>query len=361
METLGNKLKTAREEKFLTIDYISRETNISSRYLEALENEDFSVFPSESYVLGFLGNYGDYLGLDQEELLSLYRSLKIQDQPVPMEELLRGPSKLPKILGITAIILGALLVLGAAVYLIVSNIPGADISPPTVERQPAEYMLRGDVLERRFYTGDSILVSGESDQYRLVFMGIGDAVSISTPRGSLMLDLGQEVIVDISDYGFVRLRIFAIDFVRHDNAFGALLRFEQEIIPQIVPVEPEDPMEISIPRNGATVIFNSPNAMPFTLQAHFQNYCLFRYEILFEPARAGRNEAYYQRSQELSITAQNGVRLGISNAQAVRLQAIIGGRVFSFEAGGAGEVVAADLRWVRDEDNSFSLVLIRLE
>ena len=93
----------------------------------------------------------------------------------------------------------------------------------------------------------------------------------------------------------------------------------------------------------------------------FQSYCLFRYEILFERDRPGRNEQYYQRAQELSIQAQNGIRLGISNAQAVRLQVVGGGRTIPFEAGGPGEVVAADLRWVRDEDNRFRLVLIRLD
>jgi hypothetical protein len=109
------------------------------------------------------------------------------------------------------------------------------------------------------------------------------------------------------------------------------------------------------------VLFTSPNAYPFTLQVVFQGYCLFRYEILFERDRPGRSEQYYQRSEELSLTAQNGIRLGISNARAVMLQVIAGGRTIPLEVGGPGEVVAAELRWVRDEDNRYSLALIRLE
>jgi len=58
VESLGNKLKTAREAKGLNFDYISRETNISTKYLDALEREDFSCFPGEPYVRGFLKNYG---------------------------------------------------------------------------------------------------------------------------------------------------------------------------------------------------------------------------------------------------------------------------------------------------------------
>ena len=41
MESLGNKLKTAREERGWSYDYVSRETNISTRYLESLEREDW--------------------------------------------------------------------------------------------------------------------------------------------------------------------------------------------------------------------------------------------------------------------------------------------------------------------------------
>ncbi|MDR2111320.1 MAG: helix-turn-helix domain-containing protein, partial [Spirochaetaceae bacterium] len=61
MESLGEKLKNTREEKGLTYDQVGRETHIASRYLEALEAEDFSKFPGEPYVQGFLRNYGSYL------------------------------------------------------------------------------------------------------------------------------------------------------------------------------------------------------------------------------------------------------------------------------------------------------------
>jgi hypothetical protein len=167
------------------------------------------------------------------------------------------------------------------------------------------------------------------------------------------------------------LRIIAADFVKNDSVSGALLRFEQTILPRAVagvlpagtlPEETPAEQPLNAGREAPIVILpSSASAYPFTLQAVFQGFCLFRYEILFERDRPGRNEQYYQRSQELSISAQNGIRLGISNAQAVKLQVVGGGRTVQFEAGNAGEVVAADLRWVRDEDSRYRLVLVRLE
>ena len=361
MESLGNKLKTVREAKGWSYDFISRETNISSRYLEALEKEDFSCFPGEPYVLGFIKNYGEYLGCNPEELQSLYRAMKIQEQPVPVEQLLRSPSPAPKIIGIAAIVLAALGLVAGGIF-IFSRMPRRSQVPAAEVRKAIEYTLNADFLERRFYTGDSILVNGEANPYKLTFTGLSDTVTITTPVGPVMLDLGQEVTVALSDDGSVKLRIIAADFVKNDSAPGALLRFEQVALLQAADPESEDSLQtLGTGREAATVIFSSPNAYPFSLQAVFQGYCLFRYEILFERDRPGRNEQFYQRSEELNVQAQNGIRLGISNAQAVKLQVIGGGRTVPVETGGAGEVVAADIRWVRDEDSRYRLVLVRLE
>lgn len=366
MESLGDRLKGVREAKGWAFDYISRETNISSRYLEALEREDFSVFPGEPYALGFLRNYGEYLGLDPEELQTLYNSIRIREQPVPVEQLLKKPSALPKILGAAAAVLAVLGIVVGAVFF-VRRIPPktADIPPET--KTASEYALNADFLERRFYPGDSILVTEGNNTYKLVFTNLGDAITVTTPKGPIMLDLGQEVNVDLNDDGFAGLHIIAADFVKNDAVSGALLRFEQEAPPQpqVQPpppqVQPAAVVPPVLPVETAPLISSVPSAYPFTLQVTFQGYCLFRYEIIFERDRPGRNEQYYQRSEELNIQAQNGIRLGISNAQAARFQVIGGGRTIPFEVGGAGEVVAADLRWVRDEDGRYSLRLEPLE
>jgi cytoskeletal protein RodZ len=361
VESLGNKLKEARENKGLTYEYISRDTNISSKYLEALEREDYSPFPGEPYVLGFIRNYGEYLDLDPEELLALYRSIKLRDQPVPVEQLLRNPSPLPKIFGVLGICL-VVLAIGAGIVYFIYNLPKKTDVPQQAARTPAEYVLNNDFFERRLYPEDSILVVEGSNSYKLVFSGISDAITITTPRGPVMLDLGQEVTVDLNSDGFGELRIFAADFVKNDNLAGALLRFEQEVPLQTAAALPEIPVETISPGSEAPlIILSSSGAFPFTLQAVFQGYCLFRHEILFERDRQGRNEQYYQRSEEININAMNGIRLGISNAQAVKLQVIGAGRTVPFEAGGAGEVVAADLRWVRDDETHYRLVLLRLE
>jgi transcriptional regulator with XRE-family HTH domain len=375
VESLGEKLRSARESKGYTFDYVGRETNIATRYLEAFENENFSVFPGESYLVGFLRTYGEYLGLEAQELLSIYRAMKIQEQDVPVEQLLRSPSQLPRILITTALILVIAGAIGGAVYFFMR----VSWKPPSTEpvvRPVTNYTLEGSSLERRFYRGDTVLIPLEGIQYKVELSNLGEAVTITAPGGQVILDLGQEETVDLNSNGIDDLRIGAADFVRNDPAMGVLLRLEtigdsgtfgeEENIEE--PAGGESPAALTLTQEAAggnaaaqAAIFASSNAYPFTLHSSFQGFCMFRWEILRERDRQERNERYYVRNDELNIQAQNGIRIWVSNAAAVKLEVIGGGRTVPLEIGGAGEVVVADVHWVRDDDGRYRLVLVRLD
>jgi cytoskeletal protein RodZ len=364
MESLGEKLKTARNEKGLSIDQISRDTNISIRYLEALESENFSVFPGEPYVIGFIKNYGAYLEQDIQKLISLYRALRIQEQPIPVEQLLKSPPQVPKFLVSTVVILAVLCLGGWFVYSIIINNKNKPIISMPAGRSAAEYIMEGNSMERRLYKNDSVLISVDNETYKLELYNMGEAVTIRTPAGLERLDLSQEVTIDLNNDGIPELRITVADFAKNKADMGALLHFY--LMDTAVYTGAE--IEQNIPHTGNTVsgasttIFSaSAAAYPFTLQAGFQGYCMFRWEILNERDRRGTNQRYFQRSEVLDIQAQNGIRIWVSNAQTAKLQVIGGGRTVPLEIGSAGEVVVADIRWVRDEENRYRLVLIRLE
>jgi cytoskeletal protein RodZ len=374
VESLGEKLKTARESKGYSYDQVSRETNIASRYIQALEEEAFDIFPGEAYLLGFLRNYGEYLGLDPQELLSGYRALKIQEQPIPVEQLLHSPSQAPKIIR-NVVIVVLVLAAGGFGFWLFQNRPRGN-EPVSVEerREPVDYVMDGPFLERRFYRGDSIFIPLENNQYKIELASLGEAITMNAPSGTVILDLGQQVNVDLNMDSNGDVLILAVDFSKNDPNAGVQLRFDVEYSPAMAGIggtpaaSPagtaaggQDATAGAVAAASAPVLFTSPNAYPFTLQANFQGYCLFRWEILAERDRQGRKEEYFQRSSELSIPAQHGIRIGVSNAAAVKLQVIGGGRTVPLEIGSAGEVVVADVRWVRDEDGRYRLVLLRLE
>jgi cytoskeletal protein RodZ len=92
VEKIGEKLRNARELKRLTIKDVMKETNISTKYLEALEDEEFDKIPGEPYLLGFLRNYAEFLKLDGDEIVQSYKGYKIGESATPLEELTKPTS-----------------------------------------------------------------------------------------------------------------------------------------------------------------------------------------------------------------------------------------------------------------------------
>ncbi|MBW8037707.1 helix-turn-helix domain-containing protein [Lactobacillus helveticus] len=72
MADIGEKLKSAREAKGLSIEDIEKATKIQSRYLTAIEKNEFDKLPGDFYVRAFIRQYAQVVGLDGKELLSDY-------------------------------------------------------------------------------------------------------------------------------------------------------------------------------------------------------------------------------------------------------------------------------------------------
>jgi cytoskeletal protein RodZ len=73
MDELGHILREARETKGLTLAEVESQIRITSRFLEALEDGDYSVLPTPVHVRGYLRNYARFLGLDSQPLLDRYQ------------------------------------------------------------------------------------------------------------------------------------------------------------------------------------------------------------------------------------------------------------------------------------------------
>jgi len=73
MQTIGQRLKAAREEKNLTLEKVFQAIRIRVNYLQALEDDDLSSMPSPVQARGYLRNYAEYLGLDLDQVLEEVR------------------------------------------------------------------------------------------------------------------------------------------------------------------------------------------------------------------------------------------------------------------------------------------------
>lgn len=67
---IGDRLKTERKRRNLSMEQVMADTKLSRSNLEAMEAGDFNRLPHPVYAKGFVKNYANYLGLDGEELAS---------------------------------------------------------------------------------------------------------------------------------------------------------------------------------------------------------------------------------------------------------------------------------------------------
>ena len=80
-DTFGESLKREREMRGVTLDEISAATRIATRFLRAIENEEWDQLPGGVFNRGFVRAVARYLGLDEENIVAEY-TLAVDDRPV---------------------------------------------------------------------------------------------------------------------------------------------------------------------------------------------------------------------------------------------------------------------------------------
>jgi cytoskeletal protein RodZ len=391
MTPIGEQLRAARERKGLTLERVADDTNIAKRYLTGLETEDFSVFPGDPYVIGFLRNYAEYLGLPSDDFVATYKNMKIQEQPMPIQQLIpkRGPS--PVLLG--AAIGGAVLI---AILILVAVLGhrGKAGDEAASRRSPVEYRIEGTAFEKRLFVGDSLLVAYGNDKFKILVSRIDDAVTFETPVGATRLMLGEEGTVDLDRNNQPEIKLLVSDLSKKDPSKGAVLRLEYvsadaalraasqapNALPgvsgdsgdqgSVSPTAPSAPAsaQAAAPQAAAPiasalagagpsakpiVLFESSKTpYPFVVSVTFRGSCMLRYEV----DKRDRDERYYRKGETVTVNAQNSLKLWASNAQAVKLTIqASGGKSADLDIGGAGEVAVKRIAWAQGDSGSWIL------
>jgi cytoskeleton protein RodZ len=76
----GDKFRKAREKKELSLDDVSNVTKISTRMLQAIEEEHFDLLPGGVFNKGFIRAYAKHLGLNSEDAVNDYLACLRQAQ-----------------------------------------------------------------------------------------------------------------------------------------------------------------------------------------------------------------------------------------------------------------------------------------
>ena len=70
--TIGERLRSAREERGIPLREISDQTRISVHFLEAIESNDYKRLPGGIFNRSFVKAYARYVGYDEKEAVEAY-------------------------------------------------------------------------------------------------------------------------------------------------------------------------------------------------------------------------------------------------------------------------------------------------
>ena len=70
--TIGQKLESARQAKGVSVSEAGRATRILSKFIEAMEADDFGALSAPVYAKSFIKMYAKYLGIEIQPLVDEY-------------------------------------------------------------------------------------------------------------------------------------------------------------------------------------------------------------------------------------------------------------------------------------------------
>lgn len=79
-ETLGEKLRAAREERGVSISEVAEQTRIAPMYIECIENDNYKPLPGGIFNKGFVKSYARFIGYDEQQAVQEYGRLASQSE-----------------------------------------------------------------------------------------------------------------------------------------------------------------------------------------------------------------------------------------------------------------------------------------
>jgi cytoskeleton protein RodZ len=117
--SFGELLKREREMREVSLNEVTVATRIATRFLQALENEDWAKLPGGAFNRGFVRSIARYLGLNEETLLSEYDLARGENKGTPAppaENRIPSPSKLLVVVAALLILVGVAGAIAGGLY-----------------------------------------------------------------------------------------------------------------------------------------------------------------------------------------------------------------------------------------------------
>lgn len=375
MNQLGPIFKEARVESGKSIDDAVKETKIAKKYLLAIENENFDIFPGETYLIGFIRNYSQFLGLDPDEMVLKYRDYKIQEQPAPIEQLTAKTSTLKRfiLIGITFVI-----IVSSVLYILLTRdrskkvkikeekVPHAEVEEEKEQKGTAGLtVFEEEEIIRDFVKGDVIEIPVKNAVHRISIDGIDENLEFSIEDIPFILSTDERVEIDFDrdgrkdillrinrmGEGIVNLTLKKIFKTESSDLSIGLTDTETATAgatagpPEVVIIK-EDELFADIPvapKSGFHIVSGYEKTdIKTAIRGVSTAY------VAYDIDEGEKQEILLRNGDELAFTAKDVVRIMAANARGINIQI----NDVSVTLGKGGETVAKVVRWYRDSDDS---------
>jgi len=370
MSQIGSIFKEARIKSGKTIEDAVKETKIAKKYLVAIENEDFDIFPGETYSMGFIRNYSQFLGLDPDEMIKKYKDYKIQEQPSPIEQLTARPKNIMKNLLIKIIIV---IVVLAVIYVFAVNKKGVKeianrkkLMPETKEqvvKKTNNTVFEGEEMIKDFKPGDIIEIPIKEKIFNIKIDGINKNLDFSLDAVPFTLSTDERVEIDFDRDGKkdILLRTNKLNgevvnitlkkLYRTDISIQEISKLDRTGHPDVVIIKEEDHLsEMPIaPKTGFKIVSGyETTEISTVVKANHTAY------IGYFLDDGKKQDALLKNGNTLSFAAKNLLRVTAANAGAINIEI----NKIPVTLGKNGEIVAKVVRWYRDSEDKYLYHLV---
>ncbi len=186
---VGEILRRTRVHYGQNLDQIESILRIRATQLEALEKGDVSQLPGRVYAIGFVRSYSEYLGLDGDKMVHLFKEQSVGRKakpdlsfPVPASE-----SKVPNIFIIGASVFGFLVLVGFVFFMMFPKAGKNEI--PAVP----ESLTKSQLNEAPALVGDAMAVNASEQK------SVAQAARPDAPKNRIVLEITDASWIEIKN------------------------------------------------------------------------------------------------------------------------------------------------------------------
>lgn len=182
-QTLGEKLKSIRLERRLSIVEVSKYTKIQTKYLEYMEDGNYTKLPADVYVKGFLRSWASYMGVNEQALTKQYereKGIHKNIKKIAQEERVVNPIKFSKLVITPKLVIASFLTVAAlAVFFYLYREVESFVSTPR--------LVVYEPVDNSTFEGQIARVTGIAERGSAVF--VNDQAVLTNEKG----EFGQDI------------------------------------------------------------------------------------------------------------------------------------------------------------------------